>query len=285
MRPSSIIPLGQARTNAGTSLRAADHFARAGNPLQQAEKLSCAARSLQQALPGLTASEARTVACEIYTLRTQAFGLYKKGALLQAARELSQRALLYEQSHRLGIDPRPEPSASGLLQAALQARLESIDLIRQLPQPQSELAVQLGYAARTIRYLLDEQLTLDAHLLDQAISYRVEAAGLFATARHISQAYFEYKILAGLYMTKALTVPENYLKAGETADKALVFFRIGPVDDPKLSSFYSLAAAAYRHAAKHARGSVPSDLTLGATCLRKASEFDQLELKSREGQR
>lgn len=281
MGPSSIIPLGQARTNAEASLRAADHFVRARKPLQQAEKLSCAARSLQQALPGLAASEARTVACEIDTLRTQAFGLYKKGALLQAARELSQRALLYEQSHRLGIDPRPEPSASGLLRAALQDRLESIDLIRRLPQPQSELAVQLGYAARTIRYLLDERLTPDARLLDQAISYRVEAAGLFAAARHISQAYFEYKILAGLYMTKAQTAPENYLKAGEAADKALGFFRIGPVDDPKLSSFYSMAAAAYRHAAKQARESVPPDLTLGAACLRKASEFDRLEQQAK----
>jgi hypothetical protein len=278
MRLSSTLPIGRARSDAGAALKYAEFFARAGNTLRQAEKLSCAARSLQKALPGLVAPDAKVVGREILAWRTQAQGLYlRMGDLLQAAREMSQIALLHEQSHELGIDPRTQPATSGLLQTALQARRKTIELIRRLPQPHHELAVQLTYAARTIRYLLDDRPGPDfSTLLDQMISFRVEAAGLFAAFGNVADAYFEHKLLVGLYMTKAETVSQAYLQACEAAEKALVFFSRGSVSDRKLFVLYGMAAKAYRQVARQAIGQVPPDMDRHVICRRKALEFDEL---------
>jgi hypothetical protein len=294
---SSPLSIGRARSDATASLTTAKHFAGVGKPLLQAAHITSASWSLQRSIPRLMSSEAADIGREILGYRAQALGLYlSNGGQLDAARELNKRALLYEQLYdkrvnlQIPADPSSQVPATDLLRLAQKDRLESIGIVRQLPQPQNELASLLSYAAKTIHLLLQDKPQPDAaELVDSAISFRVEAEALFEKRGKHQDTYFENKFLAPLYMKKAEmaiemkkaeTAVELWLKASAVAEKAVDLAREKHIPDENSYSLYHVGAIANRKLAKQARESEPPDQGLNASYRKKAVYFEALEFQT-----
>jgi hypothetical protein len=288
----ATVSFGQARSEAEALLRKVHSTALLQIPRERATYFSSAAQLLQITIPRLPQADLQAVGREILACQSQAMGLFlHAGDLLDAAHELSRRALLFEQLAAQSVDPRTlagnsllPGSAGDLLHVALQDRLGSIKLIRQMSGPRSslDLAYMLSFSARTIRLVLRIKPQPDAAALaDRAISFRLEAARLFAGFRRFKDAYFENKFLAELYMEKIRmaqnpVLRELCLKAGESAERAADIFSQCWIDDPDVKSLYRMAAAANSELARLAKVLQPLDPACYRFHANKAAHFRTL---------